>query len=79
MRKFWSRVWSGWKKIAHAIGVFQTKVILFVLYFVVIGIASLLIRLGRKDLLDRTIDDAGSLWRDRVNMPVDLENARRQF
>ena len=30
-------VWEWWKPIAHRIGVFQTKVILSVLYFVLLG------------------------------------------
>ena len=30
-------IWEWWKPIAHAIGTFQTKVILTVLYFVLLG------------------------------------------
>ncbi|OGG05910.1 hypothetical protein A3D05_03230 [Candidatus Gottesmanbacteria bacterium RIFCSPHIGHO2_02_FULL_40_24] len=31
--KIFKRLWQGWKRIAHKIGVFQSKVILTVFYF----------------------------------------------
>lgn len=79
MKSFLRKIWGGWKKVAHAIGVFQTKLILTILYFVVIGLASLMVRLFRRDLLDRRVDDRSTLWRDRIQPAVDLNGAKRQF
>jgi hypothetical protein len=79
MKTILRTIWAGWKKFAHAFGVFQTKLILTILYFIVIGIAALIARLMMKDLLDRRMKPRESHWRIRTQTENDLEHARRQF
>ncbi len=34
---FWSRLWAGWKQVAHRIGNLQSRLLLMVFYFVVVA------------------------------------------
>ena len=79
MKRILKHIWSGWKKFAHALGVFNTKVILTLFYFLVIGIAAVFARIFGKDLLDRKFVDADPLWKIREPLLPNLEEARRQF
>ncbi len=79
MKRILKRIWSGWKKFAHALGVFNTKVILTLLYFLVIGVAAVFAKIFGKDLLDRKFTGADSLWKIKEPLLPNLEEARRQF
>jgi hypothetical protein len=79
MKRLLLRIWQGWKKIARAIGVFNTKVILTILYFIVLGIFSLIVRLLRLDLLDKRLVRRDSYWHGKEEGEVTLERCRRQF
>lgn len=72
-------IWTGWKKFAHKFGVFQTYLILTLLYILIVGIASALSRLVRRDLLDRRFRVDPPFWKIKEESTPDLENARRQF
>ena len=71
-------IWEGWKRLAHRIGVFNTKLLLFLFYYLLLGPISLLVRLVQRDILGKRIQD-GSLYRAPEDVPVGLERARRQF
>jgi hypothetical protein len=79
MKPFLLKIWEGWKKVAHAIGIFQTKLILSILYFIVIAIAAIIARLLLQDLLDRRFKRKRPLWKKREDMGPSLEMAKRQF
>ncbi len=79
MKRILRSIWSGWKKFAHALGVFNTKVILTILYFIVIGISAVFGRIFSRDMLDRRFDNADSLWKPKSPAGCSLEEARRQF
>jgi len=79
MKRFFRKIWEGWKKVAHAIGVFQTKLILSILYFIVIAIAATISRLLLQDLLDRRYKSKKPLWKKREQLEPSLEMAKRQF
>ncbi len=79
MKRVLRVIWNGWKKFAHALGVFNTKVILTILYFTIIGFAGLIVKLTRRDLLDRRFDEKGTLWKTHEDIVPDLEHAKRQF
>lgn len=66
-------VWEWWKPIAHRIGVFQTNVILSVLYFVLLGPLWPLF-LAKDPLGLRR--DAG--WQPFQSRATDLATAKRQ-
>ncbi|MFQ5510898.1 MAG: SxtJ family membrane protein [Candidatus Krumholzibacteriia bacterium] len=79
MKRILKSIWAGWKKFAHVLGVFNTKVILTILYFLVMGIAAILARTFRGDLLDRKFPGNDSLWQPREASVTGLEEAKRQF
>lgn len=79
MKRFFKAIWAGWKKFAHKLGVFNTFVILTIMYFIVISIASIVIRLFKPDLLDKKWKTDEPLWKPRPPSNPALEEARRQF
>ena len=73
-----SWIWEGWKRLAHRIGVFNTKLLLFLFYYLLLGPVSLMVRLFQRDPLEKRIE-GGSLYRAAEAATLDLERARRQF
>ena len=71
-------IWEGWKRLAHRIGVFNTKLLLFLFYYLLLGPLSLTVRLFQRDMLGKTIQE-GSLYRAAETATQDAERARRQF
>ncbi|MBN1826420.1 MAG: hypothetical protein JW958_09145 [Candidatus Eisenbacteria bacterium] len=67
-------------KVAHALGWFNTRLILILLFYVVFTPIGLLLRLFGKDLLSRKIDrSAESYWNPRPKEPFDKKRYERQF
>ncbi|MFH1276805.1 MAG: SxtJ family membrane protein [Candidatus Eisenbacteria bacterium] len=67
-------------KIARALGWFNTRLILIVIFYVLFTPIGLLLRLLGKDLLDRKIDpEAGTYWIDREKEEFDRKRYERQF
>lgn len=66
-------VWTWWKPIAHTIGVFQTKLILSVLYFILLGPFTPVF-LFKDPLGLRT----GGGWQKFQSRATDLATAKRQ-
>ena len=65
-------IWAAWVPIARAIGNFQARIILTVVYFVVLGPFALIAK-------RRGEPAPGSLWRERADAPFSLDGARREF
>jgi len=79
-KNIFKSIWEGWKKVAKAIGKVQTRIILFILYFLVIGPAAIVIRLLGKDLLDKRIDrKAKTLWKPYPAKKFSEESYRHEF
>jgi hypothetical protein len=66
-------VWEWWKPIAHAIGAFQTKVILTILYFILLGPFTPVFVI--KDALGLR---RGAGWIKFQSRATDLASAKRQ-
>ncbi|NIM20216.1 MAG: hypothetical protein GTO51_08295 [Candidatus Latescibacteria bacterium] len=79
MKKLLSKIWQGWKKVAHAIGVFNTKLLLGITYFIFLGMAAAITRVLRIDLLDKRINPKSTFWSDKEPVEMTLESSRRQF
>jgi hypothetical protein len=71
----WRRLWEAWKVVALRIGHFQSRVIMVVLYFVVVGPIALCARLLGDPLGTKA---AAPAWTTR-SRETSLEAARRQF
>jgi len=77
MRSLVRAAWGRWKRIAHAIGTFQARLILALLYAILLPPFALIARRGRDPLQLR----AGTTprWHDRTLPAPGLEQGRRQF
>ena len=73
-----SRVWERWKVIAHAIGNFQARVLLTLLYFVLIPPFGLLVR-ALMDPLQLRRRSRESFWLATPHKEQSLTDAQRQF
>ncbi len=73
------KLWAFWKKFARSLAIIQTTVTLTIFYFLMIGISALIVKLLRKDLLDRKWKQNKSFWKEKEKMLVTIENAGRQF
>jgi len=69
--------WEHWKKIARAIGVVQTRLLMIALYFIFVFPLGLIMRLRGDPLHLRP--RTGSNWMPHRHEPRSLETARRQF
>jgi len=69
--------WEHWKKIAHAVGVVQTRLLMVVFYFIFVVPLGLVMRL-RGDPLHLKRHPGGN-WTPHKHEPPGLDTARRQF
>jgi len=74
---FLRSAWERWKKIARAIGVVQTRILMVVFYFVLVLPLGLIMRM-RGDPLHLKAP-RGSNWTPHRDHNANLETARRQF
>ena len=73
-------VYRVWMKLAHAVGGLLTAVTLTVFFYLIFGLVGIVLRLLRKDLLDRTWDEsAKSYWVKKNAPPFEKINYLRQF
>jgi len=73
------KFWVFWKNIARRIAIIQTAIILTLFYFLMIGAFAAIIKLLRKDLLDKRWKKNRSFWKAKEKMTVTVETAKRQF
>lgn len=74
---YWRAPWNHWKKIARAIGVVQTRILMVCLYFVFVLPVGLIMRSSSDPLhLKRP---RGSNWSPHRDDEPSIESARRQF
>ena len=70
-----TKLWEGWKKFGHALGNFQARVLLTVIYSILILPFGLIVRLFADSLHSKKRPEQ---WFDHPPMPNDLNEARRQ-
>ena len=70
-------VWQRWKKIARAIGVVQTRLLLIVFYFLFVMPLGLIMRTTGDPL--HLKPRKGSNWTPHRQDDASLDSARRQF
>lgn len=78
MKRFFSKLWEGWKELAQYFADFQSRWLLTTFYFTILlpfgFIASLFM-----DALHTRRAPQGSAWVQREPHPADLESAKRLF
>ena len=73
-------IYVRWMKAAHVMGTIVTAVILCAIYYVVFGAAGIILRILKKDLLDRRFEpEKTSYWQKRNLEPFDKKRYRQQF
>lgn len=73
-----SRLWSRWKVIAHAVGNFQSRVLLTIFYFLVIPPFALVVKLLKDPLQLHSVGHS-SYWLERQDQPEPSVSVTRQF
>jgi hypothetical protein len=66
-------------KFAHAVGWLNTRILLTIVFLIVIGLPALVMKLLRRDPLDRRFRDRESYWKERLHEAQSLEAGRHQF
>ena len=79
LKKIWQFIYKYWMKFAKALGFVQTRILLFIMYYIGLSIISLIMVFTRKDLLNKSGFGLKTFWTDRVSEPPSLENCKRQF
>jgi len=74
---FFRAAWAHWKKIAHAVGVVQTRVLMVIFYFIAVLPIGLIMRLAGDPL--HLKPPAKNNWTAHRHEEPSLDNARRQF
>jgi len=78
-RKIGSALYKWWMAFARALAFINTTLILTLVYLVLIGPSWLIMKLLRKDLLDRRMPDVPSYWKKKAPLEHTLEEGRHQF
>ena len=74
------KIYYRWMKVAGVIGHIFTTIVLSVFFYVIFGVVGILLRLLRKDFLERGLDRAAkTYWITRDDKPEDLSQYTKQF
>jgi hypothetical protein len=77
-KKSWIRnLWERWKTFARVIGNINSRIILTLFYFIVVGLVSLLV--GRWQNYLRTRQPKATNWLPVSSQTMDLPEAKQQF
>ena len=68
-----------WMRAAHALGWFNTRLILGLVYFLMVTPTGLVMRLVGRDPMDRRLRDRESYWVARPKQPPDRRAMEHQF
>ena len=79
MKSVFQTLRSWWMAFAHALGWVNTRVLLSVVYIVIIGIPAIVMKIIRKDLLDRKFGSRATYWTPKETTPHTREQAEHQF
>ncbi len=78
LKRFWYRLKAWWMKFAYALGWVNTRILL-TLFYILLGIPAVILKLMRKDLLDRSFSSAPTYWKDKETSRQTIEQSRHQF
>lgn len=79
MKNIFHTLKKAWMAFAHAVGWFNTRVLLTLTYLIVIGIPAIIVKLFRKDLLNRKWRTEVSYWVAKEKTGHSIGQARHQF
>ncbi len=79
LKKIGSRLYGWWMAFARALAFVNTRILLTLFFVIVIGPIALVLKLFRKDFLERRVGSSASYWKKREPSENSLEQALRQF
>jgi hypothetical protein len=70
----------AWMSFAKALGFINTRIILFIVFILTVVPISLLLKLFRKDILDKNLNkEAETYWTDKEKKPDNTKHYERHF
>ncbi len=75
----WRTLKDWWMSFAHALAWVNTRLILTIFYFIIIGLPAIVLKIIRKDLLHRKYTTDSSYWIKKDPIQHTLEQAKHQF
>jgi hypothetical protein len=79
LRKIGRIAYKWWMVFARALAIVNTTVLLTLVYVFLIGPASVIARLLRKDLMKHRMNRTGSFWKTKEPVAHTLDQSRHQF
>jgi hypothetical protein len=79
MKKILLILKQWWMKFAHVVGWFNTRLLLTLVYVILFAIPAIVLKLIRKDLLDRKFSNTASYWKEKEKGIHTIEQAKHQF
>ncbi|MDP2886396.1 MAG: SxtJ family membrane protein [Ignavibacteria bacterium] len=78
-KTIWRIAYEYWMKFARALGKVNAFVLLTLVYFVFIGPTAIVLKILRRDLLDRNAESGSTYWYSKEQEETTLERSERQF
>jgi len=78
MKQFFSFLWKAWLKIGEILGWIWTRILLTIIFFVIVGPISVLMKLFNKDSLKFKFNK-NTYWLPRSQKEIQEENYYHQF
>jgi len=78
-KSLWKLLKKYWMAFARKFALVNNAILLTLFYLLFIGFPALVMKLFRKDLLDRRMGAARSAWHSRTEPLPSLERSKRQF
>jgi hypothetical protein len=78
-KTIWRIAFEYWMKVARMLGKVNAFVLLTLVYVVIIGPAAIVLKILRKDLLDRKAERASTYWNSKEQEEMKLERSKQQF
>ena len=79
LRWLGKQIYRWWMKFAAFLAFVNARVLLTLVYFLLIGPTSLVLRVLGKDFLDRRSKPSESFWKPKEPLTHSLEESKRQF
>lgn len=78
-KTLWRIAYEYWMKFARALGKVNALVLLTLVYFVFIGPGAIVLKILRRDLLNRKAEPGSTYWYSKEQEETTLERSKRQF
>ncbi len=79
LKTIWKTFYHYWMKLAHAMGWVNTRILLFLFFYLLLGPMALIARAFGKNFYDDNPKGSPSYWHLRPEPAFSKESCRRQF